>query len=341
MFTRLFLLLLCLPLTGWAAVTQPKAPAVKYAYGTVSVTVVGKGKQGAAVFYPLGVKPEKQLPFIVFLHGWGAVNPQVYGGWISHLARQGNIVVFPYYQNSLQTPLPEITLNAQEGVRTALSWLQSPASPVQADTSLAAVVGHSMGGVMAASYAALAQAHGLPQPRAVLAVEPGKTWGRPASGAIPLADLNTLNPQSLLVTMAAEDDKLVKDVDALKIYSNAGGLPKSHKAVLLVRSDAHGKPALVADHAAPAAAAPSKALARVMAAGRGANPGAPGPENPLLKPTPANALDTYAFWRTFDLLKKTAFNGQNLNTLAKNPQWLSMGKWSDKRTVKPLKQLQP
>lgn len=339
MFFRLLFACLLLPLTLWAAPAQPKPPTVKYAYSTVSVTVAATGRQGAAVFYPLGVAPEKQLPLILFLHGWGAVNPQVYGGWISHLARQGNVVVFPYYQNSLQTPPAEITANAQEGVRSALAWLQSPAAPVRVNTAQTAAVGHSMGGVIAVNYAALAQAHGLPQPKAVLAVQPGKTWGRDAARTIPLADLNTLNPQSLLVTLAGEDDKLVRDTDARKIISNAGGLAKSRKAALLLGSDAHGKPPLIANHVAPVAAAPTKALARVMAAGRGASPGLPEPENPLLKPAAADALDTYGLWRTFDLLRQSAFKGQTLKELAKNPQWLNLGKWSDKRAVKPLKPL--
>lgn len=325
---------------------QPASVPPKYAYAGVSVTVVATGKQGAAVFYPLGVPPQRQLPLILFMHGWGAVNPQVYGGWISHLARQGNVVVFPYYQGSPKTPPAEITANAQEGVRSALSWLQGPQAPVGVNAAKTAVVGHSMGALAGVNYAALAQAHGLPVPRVVLAVQPGKTWGKDTKRNVPLADLNTLEPRTLLVAMVGEDDRLVGDVDARKIYSNAGGVPKSRKAVVQMMSDARAKPALRADHAAPAAAAPSRALDKVMAAGQGAQTGGGGTEgakleNTLLQPTAADALDTEGLWKTFDLLRQAAAKGQTLRELGKNPQWLSLARPGEKRPPRPLKILLP
>src|SRR6185503_14310076 len=34
------------------------------------------------------------LPVVVFLHGYGNMDPGIYGGWIDHLAQRGNIVIY-------------------------------------------------------------------------------------------------------------------------------------------------------------------------------------------------------------------------------------------------------
>ena len=42
-------------------------------------------------------------PVVVFLHAWGAPNPQAYGSWIDHLARTGSLVIFPRFQDLNRT----------------------------------------------------------------------------------------------------------------------------------------------------------------------------------------------------------------------------------------------
>ena len=65
--------------------------------------VYGGGVTGYWLFEPDDPKPVR-APLIVFNHGWSAMSPWVYGAWIDHMVRRGNIVVFPIYQTSLQAP---------------------------------------------------------------------------------------------------------------------------------------------------------------------------------------------------------------------------------------------
>ena len=44
---------------------------------------------------------EPPYPVVLFLHGWGATEPRFYGPWLEHLARAGNAVVYPRYQQSV------------------------------------------------------------------------------------------------------------------------------------------------------------------------------------------------------------------------------------------------
>ena len=91
------------------------------------------------------------LPVVLFLHGWGATEPRFYRGWVEHLAREGNAVIYPRYQDSVAEPPTQVLGNALVGVRIALGELdEEPDSLV--------VAGHSAGGGLAADYAAIARA---------------------------------------------------------------------------------------------------------------------------------------------------------------------------------------
>ena len=75
-------------------------------------------------------------PSSIFLHGWGATRPRYYRPWLEHLAREGNAVIYPRYQESVVEPPPQVLGNVLAGVRlrsarstrtAARSW--SPATP--------------------------------------------------------------------------------------------------------------------------------------------------------------------------------------------------------------------
>ena len=54
----------------------------------------------AYIFLPAEPAATGKLPFVFFAHGWQGMNPMNYGALIDHLAREGNVVVFPVYQES-------------------------------------------------------------------------------------------------------------------------------------------------------------------------------------------------------------------------------------------------
>jgi dienelactone hydrolase len=135
---------------------------------------VGRGSASAVVYRPRN--GARRPPGVLFLHGWGATDPVAYGRWIAHLVDAGNEVIYPRYQRNADSRPDEALRAAEAGFGAAVA-----AAPVRPRSLV--VVGHSAGGALAADYAA---DPGVPRPRAVFAVFPGR---RAASidGEIPRA----------------------------------------------------------------------------------------------------------------------------------------------------------
>ena len=171
----------------------------------------GEGPGRVTVVRPAGA--EGPLPLVLFLHGWGATDVRFYGPWIEHLARAGNAVVFPRYQDSVAEPPPQVLGNALVGMRAALDG-------IDADPDSLVVAGHSAGGALASDYAAIAGSVGLPVPRAVLSVYPGRAF-RGIRFAIPAIDPARIPDRTLLHVLSGADDRVVDPRDARAIYEGA------------------------------------------------------------------------------------------------------------------------
>src|SRR6185295_6445470 len=121
---------------------------------------------------------------------------------------------------------------------------------VTPDFSKFATVGHSLGGLLAANIAALASESHLPRVRAVMSVEPGITES-PIN--VPLADLKRIPADTLLLAVAGDQDTLVRDTDAKRVYNESTRVPAANKDYVTLVSDSHGLPGLQASHRAPTA----------------------------------------------------------------------------------------
>jgi acetyl esterase/lipase len=283
----------------------PKQPetgpgGATYAHAKVVKQQFGKADDQFWIYEPAEPKPEKTIPVVIFLHGWSAMSPDPYMGWIEHLVRRGNLVIYPRYQDSIISDPNGFTKHAIVAIKDALAELQK-GEHVRPDVTRCATVGHSFGGVLAANVAALAGRNGLPAIKAVFVVEPG-TGGF----GNPYADYALIPPGTLLLCMAADDDAMVRDKDAIRIFREAKNVKKDDKNLIFLSSDRHGKPPLNADHFAPIA-------------------GLSG----------ADALDWYGFWKWFDGLTDAAFHNRNREFgLGNTPAQRFMGKWSDETAVK-------
>ncbi len=269
-----------------------------YAHRSVKQTEYGEGGQQYWIIEPAQPAP-KRAPLVIFLHGYSAVTPDTYRGWVDHLARRGNIVVYPRYQARLFSPATEYFPNVAASVRDALGVLAQPGH-VAPDLERVALVGHSAGGVQTANYAALAAAEKLPAPKAAMIVEPGQ--GK--SGGIrliPMEDCGKFPAALKLIVMVGDADGLVGEGCARMIWRDTKHVRE--RAFVTLRSDSHGVPALRADHLAP-----------------------------ISWSRPAtDALDWLGMWRTLDTLMDEAFSGKPLNVDA------DMGAWSDGVPVTPMK----
>lgn len=347
----LSLLLFSLTILSSQNPTPPAQPASgpggkQYVHTAVTKTRYGKGGQEFWIFEPDGPKPAS-APVIVFLHGWGGMNPLYYGAWIDHLVKRGNIVVYPRYQANLLTSINEFTPNTLAAIKEAITRLQTEPGHVKADLNKFAAVGHSVGGLLAASVAALANDSGLPRVEAVMSVEPGITE---APINIPLADLKKIPAETLLLAVAGDQDTLVHDVDAKRIYNESTRVPVNNKDYVTLVSDSHGTPALQASHRAPTAydkaydsgegvgGGPAESSERAGGLPTHRIDAGQTKRSDRLETMMVNALDFYGTWKLFDGLCDAAFYGKNREyALGNTPQQRFMGVWSDGVPVKELK----
>jgi pimeloyl-ACP methyl ester carboxylesterase len=282
-----------------------------------------------------------KAPVVIFLHGWGGTNPLYYGAWIDHIVKRGNIVIFPRYQSSILTRREDFIPNTLDGIKAALKQLQSDPSHVRPDLTRVATVGHSLGGVLSASVAALARESGLPRIRAVMSVEPGLTR-EPAS--VPMADLKKIESNTLLLSIAGDRDTLVDDYDAKRIYYESARVSPNDKDFIRLMTDDRGFPSLIASHRAPTA--PDKGYDngegdlsnwRPFGSTSGRIDDRQDRQASSSRTPDTNALDYYGIWKLFDALCDAAFYGKNREyALGNTPQQRFMGKWSDGVAVKQL-----
>jgi dienelactone hydrolase len=348
-----------------AAPTPPMQPAsgpggADYRHREVLASSQGAGATQYWLFEPAAPKP-KSAPVVVFLHGWGGVNPEPYRAWINHIVKRGNVVIYPRFQDNFGTPVREFTPNAIAVVRSALDLLHTDSSHVAPDLKRFALVGHSIGGVLCANLAALAPRNGLPPVLAFMSVQPGKTHMVARRMAITLEDLAQVPPQTLILAVAGDRDRLARDTDAKRIYYETVQVPPQNKNFVLMVSDAYGSPALEAHHFSPlarsGAPAPPVSEWRQLSGSRERmleRGGARGdiepdptrtevrdedelPDVGLATVSTADALDFFGYWKLFDALSDAAFYGRNREyALGNTPQQRFMGVWSDGRPVKEL-----
>jgi dienelactone hydrolase len=314
-----------------------------YAYGGLTTTRVGSGAQGAILFEPADPRPEA-APVVVFCHGWSALDPVHYGAWITHIVRRGYTVIYPLYQDDIRTPPREFARHALIGTRRAYEMLRMPGH-VASDQRGLAFVGHSMGGLVASNLAAAAAKGQLPQPLALMSVEPGKTWPETSRIAFPLDDLSILPPELLLVAVAGEDDHFVGDIDARKVYTTATNVRPENKNYVRVFSDDHGAPALKADHrmaSAPGGMVESTGESPWVQRSAGAttiagSAAVQDDDDNDRGEVVTNTLDFYGTWKLFDGLADAVFRGVNrAYALGDTPQQRYMGEWSDHVPVREL-----
>src|SRR5678815_1281176 len=211
----------------------------------------GEGARAFHLYEPSDPTPVT-APVIVFLHGYLGVNPVAYGAWIEHLVRRGNIVVFPIYQDSL-IGAERYSDDALTAVREAFRSLSSEPDHVRPDAEGRwALVGHSLGGPIAANLAAEAEAANLPRPRALMACNSG--------------DANTVFknipsilrspekiPDLLLLVVVGKDDLFAKETTGRATFEKSIGLKNENKNLIRLCSDRSGQPPLSADHFSPLA----------------------------------------------------------------------------------------
>jgi dienelactone hydrolase len=257
----------------------------------------GEGPRSYWIFEPTDPTPSKPAPVVVLLHGWMSTNPGLYGAWIAHLTRRGNIVIYPRYQQDWTTRPAEFLPNALDAIRKALVVLDTAPGRTRPDRDRFALIGHSAGGNLAAQLAAMADEVGLPEPRALVTVLPGEVL--PSSEP----SLDQIPSSTALVVIAAQEDMVVGDERARAIFQATTSIPMHHKQYIFLRSDRSAVPALVADHAA--------ATASLSWLDTGEGPF----HSMQMNLATVDRLDTSIIWPAADLAMEAGFSGLRLDQL--------------------------
>ena len=333
---------------GPAPPPQPETgPGGKdYAHAGVRVRSGGEGAGQYWIFEPQDPTPY-QAPVVVFLHGWGAMLPDAYLGWIDHIVRKGRIVIFPRYQSSLATPPATMTDHAMRAIQDALRDLRQGGG-VRPELDRFALVGHSLGGVIAANLAARAGADGsVPVPAALMVVQPGDPPLTRLGGSLRqpsiMEDYGLIPRQTLMLVVVGDEDGTVGEETARILFQRAG-VAAPNKNYVVLHSDRHGSPPLVADHVAPAALRPSTqstvpAVSSPWVQGMALRlyellTGQPDIDGRVQAP---DALDFYGFWKLLDALTDAAWYYRHREVaLGDTPQQRYMGVWSDGVPVREM-----
>ncbi len=282
------------------AITPPAQPpqgpgGSQRRYAGMRTTQVGGSPGSVTIFEPDKPTPTS-APVVGFTQG---VGPEEYQGWIDHLVGRGSIVVF---QNQ---PFDTVGLSERRkgplaGLRAAVRALARPGH-VRPKWDQLVLVGHSVGGNMAAQLAADIGTQHLPRPKAVFVLQPR------LEDQASLRVLAGLAASTLV--LASDRDDRVGQEGPKALWAALGKIPAGGKEYVLVRSDEHGTPALVADHFLSLS----------------------GPSNP------PDALDFYGPWRLLDALQDCAIRRQECRVaLGGTTEQRFMGRWSDGVPVTPL-----
>jgi dienelactone hydrolase len=338
-----------------------------YPHALVASRSVGENEKQYWLFFPDAPKP-KRAPVVIFLHGWGATDPAPYQGWINHIVRKGSIVIYPRYQAVLRSPAADFMAHTVAAVTAAFVELEKKSDRIAADRTHVAVVGHAVGGLMAANLAAEMVGLNLPAPSAIMCVAPGRTWGSPhAQGK--LTDLAKIIGSTLLLVVVGDRDLFARDDDARRIWRESASVPPENKDLLVLQSDDHGSPALVANHFAPCAPgddyenpefryrnnARQRELLRQRLAQRRLGGTLPNDTTrefemaravgdigaaQMIGDIGVDALDYRGTWRLFDALCDAGWrHGDRAACLGGGAAQIDLGDWSDGTPVAPIRRI--
>ena len=292
---------------------------ISYEFENVVFHDFASDETGYWLFKPEAATTDS-LHVIVFLHGYGAINPMIYGAWIKHLVKRGNIVVFPRYQKNIYRPRPpKFVANAVVGIKKALQNLKEEGYPVHTRLSVD-YIGHSYGGTIAANIANRHEELGLAAPKNILLCAPGTG---PFKGGL-LDDYSNIPSTTNLQIVVSIHDHVVGEKLGRKIFQTAVHTPRRNLVRLM--PDEYGNPELASGHnECYGLDAEFDSGLRNVSTRR------------AMYTSVINAADYYAYWRLFDAMQACEENGTYCDIAWGNTaEQRNMGQWSDGQKLSEL-----
>jgi len=212
-----------------------------------------------------GTTAPKKAPVILFLHGYGALDPTNYDnfgggeGLISQMVQKGYTVVWVKYQAKDTSTFTTYPSNAQAAWTDALyrlenyTWEPHVRPYTVNGVAQTMIVGHSFGGWIAGWLAGQASSAipSFPAPLGLVLIEPTErlTGGPPLLQA-PI-NFAAISPTTKMVIVSGDQDNIACSQDAVSIFTSTTQLPAIQKNYLFVNSDLTGTPNQVGNHYFP------------------------------------------------------------------------------------------
>jgi len=291
-----------------------------YVHDSVRWTSYAEEQDGFWLFEPASPRPDS-APVVVFTHGYGAINPMVYGGWIRHLVRRGAVVIFPRYQQNLLVPgAGKFAENVATGIRQGLDTLMYGPGRVRPDTSQMLFIGHSYGGAISAFLGVHYADYQLPQPKALLLCAPG-------TGPLTATRLDSYEglPADLqLVIVSSTEDRVVTEDFQYRIFETAVQTPQ--RVFIRQFADPYGAPVISAQH--------NECYSLDEAFDSGLRNGTV--QRGLVN-AKTDAVDYFGYWKLGDaLLAQLQHNPAAIDSMVDTTWIQSLGVWSDGTPIRSL-----
>lgn len=292
---------------------------MEYPFGEVTFHDFADKPDGYWLFEPRDPVPDSAR-VVVFLHGYGGYNPMIYGAWIRHLVRRGNIVIYPRYQRNVVFPRPnKFADNVATAIRDARQELET-GDHVQPIWDNIAYVGHSYGGVIISDLAINWQSYGIPKPEGAMICSSGTAMFK---GGL-LEDYSSMPADLKLIIFVSENDGVVGDEFSLKVFEEA--TMTLNRVLLRQYSDDYGDVPIKDGHRQPYALDTTFDTGVRNYTARKA-----------LRVSTLDPVDYNGYWKVFDSLLDCIRMEENCHTaLCGCSDQAHLGYWSDGTQIKPL-----
>lgn len=310
-------------------ITQPTQPEVgcggkEYIHFDFEEFDFAEKQNGYWLFEPRSPQPDS-ANVVVFIHGYSAYNPMVYGAWLRHLIQKGNIVIFPRYQKRLFVPHhSKFVENTADAIRNAYLELEKPGH-TKATKKAPMMIGHSFGGAIIAQLLSEKEKWDIPYASAAMLVSPGTGPFR----SFEKSDYSEISEEVKMLITVSDNDIVVGD-DFAKIVFNTA-VNTSQRNLIRQFSDKHGEPNLTAHHNESYSVDPAFDNGKHGYAYQRAK-----------RVGDLNATDFNFYWKLFDALQNCTYENENCTIAFGNTEaQKSLGNWSDGTKIKGAEVMLP
>ncbi len=312
----------------------PAALKARETHGAVLVLAHGDGARRVYVFLPQSPALSGPVPVVFFHHGWQGMDPLNYGALIDHLVREGNVVIYPVYQQSAATSPQGIVETASLADRQGVQIME--AENLTPDRRKILYLGYSMGAAISLDLALGPNRFGLPAPDALLLLAPGDA---PAVATGP-AGRSIIGPVELLpktlpiAIMTGAEDTQIGLPTARALMARVCHAAPGRRVLMVLPGDSHNGVTVHARHGAPGAPDPRYDFPLTDENFPVTLPGQPAyAASPSL-----NQLDFYGFWKVADSLLDGFASFQPPGIVFGNgtPAQLYLGAWPDGTPFMPM-----